>query len=119
MLIPAERGFWLLEFYRTRQTQLIFGGRILGEEATCAAVVSHVWIENQTMGIKLLSDDGELSWDRLIPLTRAEFLLIQMGDPEFQEWIEQFAKARIHSVLVIGFPDGTTMFLAEQVTSTM
>jgi hypothetical protein len=100
----------LVEFYRHRETRLIFGGRILGEEASCSAVISHVWRENQTLEIKLLSDEGDQSWDRLIPLTRAEFLLIQMGDPEFA----QFANARVHSVLVIRFPDGATMFLAEQ-----
>ena len=113
MLIPAERAFWLLEFYRRHEIELVFGGRILGEEAACAAVVSHVWNENQTIGIKLLSDDGAQSWARLIPLSRAEFLLVQMGDPEF----EQFRKSRFHSVLVIRFPDATTMFLAEHVTS--
>ena len=71
------------------------------------------WNENQTIGIKLLSDDGDQSWARLIPLSRAEFMLLQMGDPEF----EHFAKSRFHSVLVFRFPDATTMFLAEQVTS--
>lgn len=97
MVISAERAFWLLEFYRRRETRLIFGGRILGEEAGCSAVVLHVWSENQALGIKLLSDEGDQSWDRLIPLTRAEFFFLQMGDPEF----EQFARARCHSVLVI------------------
>jgi hypothetical protein len=47
MVISAERAFWLLEFYRRRETRLIFGGRILGEEASCRAVVSHVWRENR------------------------------------------------------------------------
>jgi len=88
----------------------MFGGRILGEEAACSAMVSHVWTENQTLGIKLLSDDGGQNWDRTISLSRADFLFVQMGDPDF----EQFANQPFHSILIIRFPDGTTMFLAEQ-----
>jgi len=73
-------------------------------------LVSHVWNENQTIRIKLLSEDGDQSWDRLIPLSRAEFLLFQMGGTDF----EQFARGGCHSVLIIRFRDETTMFLAEQ-----
>ena len=62
------------------------------------------------INIKLLTDNVGESWDRQIPLSRAEFLLFQMGDPEF----EQFAKGKFHSSLIINFPDGTTMFFAEQ-----
>ena len=65
------------------------------------------------IGIKLLSEDGGESWNRLIRLSRAAFSLVQMGDPEF----EQFAKAQFRSTLVIHFPDQMTMFLAEQGTS--
>lgn len=110
MVIPPERAFWLLHYYKTREMRLTFGGRILGEEAACTAVISHVWNEIHAIGIKLLSDDGGQSWDRLISLSNAKFLLAQIGDPDFQ----QFAKSPFHSVLVFRFPDGSTMFLGEQ-----
>ena len=110
MRITAERAFWILEYYRARQTVLAFGGRILNEDAVCEIVISHVWSETQSMGIKLLSADGKKSWDRIVPFQHATFNLIQMGDPEF----EQFANPHLHSVLIVNFIDGTTMFLAEQ-----
>ena len=109
MHITAERAFWILEYYRQRLTVLGFGGRILGEDAACESLISYVWPETQTIGVKLLSEDRKNSWDRLVPLHRATFDLIQMGDPEFDEFA---SKAAFHSVLVIRFPD-ETMFLAE------
>lgn len=113
MQISRERAFWLFDFYRSHQTRVMFGGRILGEEASCAAVISHVWNQNQTIGIKLLSDDTDQSWERMIPLSRAHFLLLQMGDPHFEE----FANGEFHSILSIRFPDGTTMFFGEPVVT--
>lgn len=110
MRITAERAFWILEYYRSRQTVLAFGGRILGENAACEILISHVWPETQTMGIKLLSADGTKSWDRIVPLKHATFNMIQLGDPEF----DQYANPYWHSVVVANFSDGTTMFLAEQ-----
>jgi len=89
---------------------LAFGGRILGEDAACEALISYVWPEIQAIGIKLLSADGDQSWDRMVSFHRATFCLVQMGDPEF----ERFANPHLHSVLIVAFPDGTTMFLAEQ-----
>ena len=51
-------------------------------------------------------------WDRLIPLSHANFAFIQLGDPEFKPFATESFHS-IHSVLMILFPDGTTMFLAE------
>src|SRR5579862_2630960 len=109
MEIIADRAFWILDYYRTRETRLMFGCNILGEEVACEAKVLHVWPETQSIGIALLGEDGEPKSHRLIPLGFATYLYVQMGDHEF----EKFAEARFHSVLIIGFPDGTTMFLAE------
>lgn len=110
MLIPAEQAFWLLEFYRNHQTQLAFGGRILGEEAACAAVITYVWPESQSIGVRLISDDGEKAWDRLIPMQKATFSRLRLGEASF----EPFEQSSFHSVLIINFLDGTTMFLAEE-----
>jgi hypothetical protein len=112
MIIPSERAFWLLEFYRVHHTQLTFGGRILSEEAACFASIVYVWPESRSIGISLMSDDGQQSWDRLIPLGNATFNWLQLGDDDFRP----FEKSKFHSVLIVGFPDGTTMFLAEQAT---
>jgi len=109
MIIPAERAFWFLDYYQTQGTKLAFGGKILSEEAACAATIQHVWPETGSVGLKLWSDDDLQTWDRLIPLNHAAFALFQMGDPEFDEIREM----GFHSILVISFPDGTTMFLAE------
>jgi hypothetical protein len=57
-----------------------------------------------------LSEDRRQTWDRIVPLYRAEFHLFQLGDDEF----EAFGNAQFHSVLIVAFPHGTTMFLAEQ-----
>lgn len=110
MQIHPERAFWILEYYRAHGTRLAFGAKILGDEIACEAKVLHVWSETQSIGISLSADDEEQNWHRLIPLNFASYLYIQMGDLDF----EKFAKAYFHSALIIGFPDGTTMFLAEQ-----
>jgi hypothetical protein len=109
MVITSERAYWILDYYRTRETRLAFGGHILGEEGACEAKVVHVWPEAQSIGITLFGDDEKQNWHRLIPLKLATFVYLQMGEPDF----EKFAKAYFHSVLIVGFPDGTTMFLAE------
>jgi hypothetical protein len=109
MQVTTQRAFWMLDYYRRNLTVLAFGGRILGEEAACEALISFVWPETQRLGIKLLSEDRKDSWDRIIPLQRATFDLAQMGDPEFDDFA---LKAPFHSVLAIGFPDGTNMFIA-------
>jgi len=109
IIIPADRAFWILDFYRTKETRLAFGGKILGEEAACAATVQHVWPETESVGLKLWSDDNAKTWDRLIPLNFATFALAQIGDPDF----EGIQETGFHSILTISFPDGTTMFLAE------
>ena len=110
MQITAERAFWMLEYYKSRQKVLAFGGRIVNEDAVCEIVISHVWADTQSMGIKLLSADGKKSWDRIVLLQHATFNLIQTGDPE----LEQFANPHLHSILIVNFIDGTTMILAEQ-----
>jgi len=109
MLISPERAFGLLDSYRSRETKLAFGGKILGEEAACGAIVRHVWPETQSIGISLISDDNERNWDRLIPIGSATFHLIHMGEESLFAPDGDFL-----SVLIFGFPDGTTMFLAEQ-----
>jgi hypothetical protein len=108
--ITAERAFWLLDYYRRHGKVLVFGGRILGEDAGCEAQISYVWPETHSIGMKLLSEDRKQSWDRIAPLARAEFHLFQLGDDEF----EAFGNTQFHSVLMLVFQDGTTMFLAEQ-----
>lgn len=110
MLIHAERAFWIIDFYRRSGKKLAFGGKIYGEEAACAAFVSNVSPLDQSIEIKLLADDETHSWDSLIDLHGATFLFVQSGDPEFA----QFPKGLFHSVLMIGFSDGTNMFIAEQ-----
>jgi hypothetical protein len=97
MVISAERAFWILDFYQRHKTRLVFGGRILGEEATCIATISDVSIDMHSIEIKLISDHGEQTLDRRISLEMAGFFFDQ--------------------ILVISFPDGTTMFLAEQTTT--
>ncbi len=109
MLITTEHAFWVLEDFRRRQSRLVFGGRILGEEAACEAIVMHVWPDKLAIGIELLADDSKQSWNRLILLEDANFFQAWTGDPLFQ----QFATTQFNSILVIRFPDKTTMFLAE------
>jgi hypothetical protein len=107
--ISADRAFWILDYYRRHDTELVFGGSILGEEAACKSKISYVWIDVLSIAIKLVSDDGEEKWDRLISMREARFFFSQVGDYSF----EQFERVPFHSILTIGFPDGTTLFLAE------
>jgi hypothetical protein len=111
MQIPAERAFWILDFYRRHNTRLAFGGAILGEEATCIATISGVWVDIFSIALKLTSDHGEASWDRLISMGNARFFFAQLGDKSF----EQLGRTCFHSILIIRFPDHTTLFLAEGV----
>jgi hypothetical protein len=109
MVITSDRAIWILDYYRMHETRLAFGGHILGEEGACEAQISHVWPETQSIGITLISDDEKQNWHRLIPLKLATFVHVQMGDLDF----EKFGEIGFHSILIVGFPDGTTMFLAE------
>jgi hypothetical protein len=108
--IPAERGFWILNFYYRHETQLHLGGKILDDEAECvAAKVTHVWPETLSIAVRLFDDDLRASWDRVIPLNEALFFFTQLGDPTFRA----FGHAPCHSVLSIGFNDGTILVFAE------
>jgi hypothetical protein len=109
MIIDHQRAFWMLDYYRTHERRLVFGANVLGEEAACVAAISYVWPESYSIGIRVFSDDGAETWDRLIPLKEARFLLAQMGEPTF----EQFRTLPFHSLLLMAFPDGAVMFLAE------
>lgn len=110
MLIPSDHALRLLEFYRTHQTKPAFGGKILGEEATCVASIRYVWPESNSVGITLMSDDGEQRWERIIRLERASFRLFQIGDVSFAHFVD----FGFQSILIIAFSDGTTMFMADQ-----
>lgn len=110
MLIPSDHALRLLEFYRTHQTKLALGGKILGEEATCVASIRYVWPESNSVGITLMSDDGEQRWERIIRLERASFRLFQIGDVSFAHFVD----FGFQSILIIAFSDGTTMFMADQ-----
>lgn len=110
--ISADRAFWILDYYRRHKTELVFGGNILGEEAACRSKISYVWIDVLSIAIKLISDDSEERWDRLISMRQARFFFWQVGNYSF----EQFERVPFHSILTIRFPDGTTLFLAEGAT---
>src|SRR5215469_10540154 len=107
MIIPPERGYEILISHRAREVQLAFGGKISGEQAHCRAFVWSVEPELETVTIKLVSDDGQESWYRQIALERAVFFFVD----------DFFAGTRFSTVLIIHFPDRTTLFLAEPVTS--
>jgi len=110
MQIPSERAFWILDFYCQQGTPLHFGGRILGDEAACVAKVTHVWPEVLSITVRLFADDGGATWDRLIQIGKASsFHFDQLGDPSFA----RYAQTSWHSVLSVGFPDGTILFFAE------
>lgn len=102
MNITTQRAFWILDYYRSHQTVLVFGGRVLGEDAVCEALIYYVWPETQAIGIELLSGDGGQSWDRIVSFRSAIFYLVQMSDSEF----EQFANPHLHSILIAAFQMG-------------
>ena len=110
MQITRERALWILDYYRKSGTELAFGGKILGEKEVCLAKIAYVWPETDAIGVRLLTDDGNQHWDRMIPLKNAEFVLGQLGEAHY----ERLARTGLHSILIIKFPDGTTMFFAEQ-----
>ena len=57
MLIPTERAFWILNYYRRHQIRLAFGSNILGQGEARAATISYVWPESYSMGIALLDEN--------------------------------------------------------------
>jgi hypothetical protein len=109
MEISAQRGFWILEYYRRHGMILQFGGKILGEEAACSAVVTRVSSMSNSIAIGLLSDDDDQIWENLILLDGGTFCFDQLGDDSFER--ENWAPS--HSVLRVGFADGTILVFAE------
>jgi hypothetical protein len=106
--ITAERAFWILDFYRRHGTPLSFSARNPDEESR-EAYVSDVSTVGHAIAIKLLSRELDHVSDRVISLRRAAFSLLQMGDVEF----ERFVNPPFHSILIFDFPDGKRMGLAE------
>jgi hypothetical protein len=108
--IPAERAYWILDYYRRHATCLDFGGIILGEFAACRSVIGGVSADFRSISVKLFANSGNETWERSISLDGADFFLAQMSEPSF----EQLAGDGWHSVLQIAFPDFTILFFAEQ-----
>jgi hypothetical protein len=110
MEISSDRAYWLLESYRTHATRLHFAGRIAGEEAACEAVIIAFDHDLHIVVVELFEEDGNRSWCRPIPLSDATFFLSMMGEPEFNEW----AGYPFHLVMVLRYPDATTLIFAER-----
>ena len=111
MKIHSNRAFWILEFFRQHETVLDFGGRILGEDAVCPAIITQVHPNDPSISLRLLSDSESESFEVAISLHRASFFLSQLGDPTF----ESLSGSGWHSVLQIAFPDLTILVIAERV----
>jgi hypothetical protein len=110
MEISAENAYWILEGFATRKQRLHFAGRIDGEEASCDASVISVDRGAHTAEVELFAEDGAESWVRSISLAGAEFRLSMMGDEGFEIW----AGTAFHLVLLLNFPDDTTLLFAER-----
>jgi hypothetical protein len=110
MIISLARAYEILSSYRIRGTRLAFGGAISGEQANCSAAVWSVAPELGTVTIKLLSESEEKSWYRAIPLEGAAFFFAEEGDPAA---LHMLAGTQFSAVLIIDFPDGTALFMAE------
>jgi len=110
MEISADKAYWLFGYYHDRSIRLHVGGRIGGEEAACSAVITAIERESHRIRIELSDSEGGQSWDRIIPLRDASYSLHLLGEKGFEEWVAR----RWHSVLILTYPDGTTLFFAEQ-----
>jgi hypothetical protein len=108
MDISSDRAYWLLESYRTHATRLHFAGRIAGEEAACEAVIIAFDRDLHIVVVELFGVNR--SWCRPIPLSDATFFLSMMGEPDCSEW----AGYPFHLVLVLRYPDATTLIFAER-----
>jgi hypothetical protein len=110
MDISADKANFLFNYYCERQTRLHFGGRISEDEAACEAVITAVDRELHLMAVELFDHGGAMTWHRVIPLQDATFSLYLLGDGSFDEWVGR----RWHSVVVVKYPDATTLFFAER-----
>jgi hypothetical protein len=110
MEISADRAYWLVQSLCTRSVRLHFGGRIGGEDATYDAVIVAVDRGLQLMVVELFEAGKAQSWCRSIPLRDASFHLSMLGEPDFREW----RKSPFHLVLVLQYPDATTLLFAER-----
>ena len=110
MQITADRAFWIFEFYRRHGTVLGFANKMPGEESSTEAYVCDVSRQAHAIGMKLfLRHDPDHISERIVSLRDASFFLLQMGTPEF----DQLQDAPFHSALIMAFPDGKRMYLAE------
>ena len=111
MVISLDRVYWLLESYRTHSTRLHFAGRIAGEEAACDAMIVAIDRDLNVAVVELFEEEGsKRSWCRPIPLRDATFYLSMLGEPDFNQWAEY----PFHLVLVLRYPDATTLLFAER-----
>jgi hypothetical protein len=111
MEISADQARWLLSYYRDRSMRLQFGGRVLGEEATCTAFVTAIDPELKLATVELLDEAAGRSWSRTVPLREASVFLYLLGRDPFEEWMSR----RWHSILLLQYPDATSLFFAEPV----
>jgi hypothetical protein len=111
MQIAPDRAFWILDFYRRHATRLYLSATISGECAAAALIIMDVSQTLQRMNIRLLDDEGSQSWDREIKLGHARYFFSQLGDPSFTDK----ATANCHSVLLMQFPDGSSLCFTERV----
>jgi hypothetical protein len=111
MDISTDKGYWLLKSYAARAVRLRFGGKIVGEQAACDAVITEVDRDLQLAVVELIDADSDRTWFRPVPLRGATFHLAMLGDPEFAAWVN----TPFHLVLVLRYPDETSLFFAEAV----
>jgi hypothetical protein len=111
MDISADKGYWLLQSYSARSVRLRFGGTIMGDWAACEAVITDVSRDLQLAVVQLFDRGGDQNWFRPVRLRGATFHLAMLGDPEFAAWIDTL----FHLVMVLRYPDETTLFFAEAV----
>jgi len=109
MEISHDRAYFLFDYYCIHSTRIYIGGKIGGEEAASDGKITSVERELRTITIELFDPDGEQIWRRVIPLRDVSISLHLLGQRDFEEW----AAHRWHSIMVLAFADGTTLFLAE------
>jgi hypothetical protein len=113
MEISNDRAYFLLDYYCSHSVRLHIGGKIAGEKAASEAKIVSVDRELRTIAVELSDRASARTWRRVIPLRNASVSLHLLGEAGFEQW----ADGPWHSIMVLAYDDGTTLFIAEPMSA--
>lgn len=110
--ISADRAYWIFNFYQRNGIHLLLQGRILGEEVAAEVQIAQLDRTLHQIAIDIFLEDGHKACQQVVHLHDAAFSFQLFSKIGFGE----LAVDGCHSILGLGFPDGTELLLAQFVS---